>query len=319
MLHELMLRGLVLANFIVPYFVVKQKILSLTGSLLIVLCIIPIELLVIWLFLKFNRITINFYRLLIGVLLANIASSIIGIPFVYNNYINNNYSSTGFLGVFLIVNFLISWLSESMIYIGFLQRRIPLFKIIQAAFAGNLVSYLMFAFLLLPFSIESFPSFYYHSERINYPLFVDKYKHTVKYFFENQQAFYYKHKRFANNWQELGDLEISIANGFGDWEQDLEGRELIIHKQKRGEYQIPFIIEATVASFPFPASVLEIEARTIDDYNATIFAISDRSEPSGLKFIKGICNTSKVMPKLVNGKFQCPPGFSDISDQFGLR
>ncbi|MGA9380679.1 MAG: hypothetical protein WBV73_18095 [Phormidium sp.] len=315
MLHELMLSSLVLANFIVPYFVVKQKLLSLslTGSLLIVLCIIPIELLVIWLFLKFNRITINFYRLLIGVLLANIASSIIGIPFVYNNYIYNNYSSTGFVGVFLIVNFLISWLFESMIYIGFLQRRIPLFKIIQAAFAGNLVSYLMFAFVLLPFSIDSFPSFYYHyrQEKINYPLFSDKYKYAVKYFFENQQAFYYKHKRFANNWQELGEIEISIVNEFGNKPEELILREDI------GGYQFPFIIEADVASLPLPASVLN--NKPFDDYNATIFAISDRSEPSGLKFIKGICNTSKVMPKLVNGKFQCPPGFSDISDRFGLR
>jgi hypothetical protein len=89
MLHELTLRGLVLANPAVPYFAIKQKGLSLTDSLLIVLCIIPIEMLVIWLVFKFDRIAINFYRLLIAVLLANIATSIIGIPFLYN-YIESN-------------------------------------------------------------------------------------------------------------------------------------------------------------------------------------------------------------------------------------
>jgi hypothetical protein len=43
------------------------------------------------------------------------------------------------------------------------------------------------------------------------------------------------------------------------------------------------------------------------------------------KFIQGICETDKPsmtppeMPKMVKGEFQCPPGSSDKSDEFGLR
>lgn len=316
MLNELILRGLVLANPIVPFFVIKLKVLSPMGNLFIILCIIPIEMLFISLILNFYRISIKLDRLLIAVSLANTATSIIGIPFVYNYYINNNYSSSGFLGGFLIVNFLIAWIFESVIYILFFQReKIPLGKIIQAAFAGNLVSYLMFAFVILPFSINSFSSVDTHSETLTnyYPpvIFVDKYRPIVKYFLENQQAFYYKNNRFTNNWKELGESEI------------IEGQQGI----ERRESQLPLIIEATAASFPFSASLSDetphpgTEFPEIIHYNATIFVISDQSKPSELKFIKGICGTQEGMskPKLVNGKFQCPSGSVDKSDEWGLR
>ena len=98
---------LIIANIAAPF------LLSKTGNIFIFLSIIPVEMLVIWVCFKLSKITISFSRLFIAVLVANIATSILGIPLVFNNTIAVSPSVEM---IFLLISFLLSFRIESIIY-----------------------------------------------------------------------------------------------------------------------------------------------------------------------------------------------------------
>ena len=64
----------IVADVAAPFF------LSQTGNILVFASIIPVEVLVIFLCLKSSEIAIGFSRLFVPVLVANIATSIVGLP-----------------------------------------------------------------------------------------------------------------------------------------------------------------------------------------------------------------------------------------------
>lgn len=65
---------LIVANVAAPF------VLSQTGSIWLFVSMIPVEMLVIFLCFKFSGIAINFSRLFRAVLVANIWTSMLGIP-----------------------------------------------------------------------------------------------------------------------------------------------------------------------------------------------------------------------------------------------
>jgi hypothetical protein len=290
-LHELTLRGLVLANPIVPFFVIKQKGLSLTDSLLIVLCIIPIEMLVIWLVFKFDRIAINFYRLLIAVLLANIATSIIGIPFLYNYYIEINSNNPQFLVLFLTGNFLIAWLVESLIYISFLkQENLSLVNIVKAAFASNLVSYLMFAFVLLP-STNNF----YRATSISSQSQMVQIFSTYSHF---QEGYYYENNHFASK-DEF--YKISYEKRINKL---LDGDRYFQYEIQSSNNAMNTSLTATSKREDIPSARVTISRFSYNGKDSiTINTICLTDPPSMIP---------PEIPKLVNGGLQCPSGSREL-------
>lgn len=288
MLHELTLRGLVLANPIVPYFVIRYKGLPLTDSLLIVLCIIPIEMLVIGLVFKFYGIAINFYRLLIAVLLANIATSIIGIPFLYNYYIEKNSTNPHFLVLFLIGNFFIAWLVESLIYQSFLkQENLSFVKIVKAAFASNLISYLMFAFVLPP-STNSF----YTATSISSQSEMQSILYTYLRF---QEAYYLENNHFASKdefYRILDDKRTSKL---------LDGNRYVQYEIQSSKMNTS--LTATSKREDIPSARVTISRFFYNGKDSTTIHTTCVTDPPSM--------IPPEMPKLVEGGLQCPSGSRD--------
>jgi|GEM_PF-2326306 Type IV pilin-like G and H, putative len=273
---------LILANIAAPF------LLSKTGNIFIALSIIPVEILVILLFFKTSEITINFSRLFIAVLVANTATSILGIPLIFNSIIA---SSPGTALVVLPISFILSFLIESAIYgIFFQTKHIPRGKIILASFLSNFASYTIFFFALTGFkSNGDSPFFTPNPERVSWEL-----RLVIRNSIHVQKDLYRNKHRFASNWEELG---LTVKK---------EDKNLFHRYDSQGD--------ATKASFTATSKREDLKS-----YRVTIF-VKNKD-----KFIEGICETDKPsmtppeMPKMVNGEFQCPPGSSDKSDKFGLR
>ena len=133
---------LIVANVAAPF------VLSQTGNILLLISIIPIEMFVIFLCLKSSEIAISFSRLFIAVLVANIATSVVGIPFLFN--LSSLVSIYQIGMTILLISFLLSLGIESIIYGIFLKaERIPRCKIVQFSCLSNLASYIFFYFALI--------------------------------------------------------------------------------------------------------------------------------------------------------------------------
>jgi Type IV pilin-like G and H, putative len=279
---------LIVANVAAPF------VLSQTGNILLFVSIIPVEMIVIFLCLKFSEITISFSRLFIAVLVANIATSIVGIPLLFNATVLFSISGIGMM--ILLISFLLSFCIESIIYgIVLKVKNIPRCKIVQFSCLSNLASYIIF-YLALISTIG-----YNNSEN----LFLTRSPHSISSavrsdihnYISFQRTFYYDKNRFANNWEEL-----KFPNS---------------KKSRSGFYQYDFQGDATKANFTATS-----KRKDFTSYLATIFIVKDKDN---YQFIQGICETDKPsmiapeIPQLVNGKFQCPPGSLDKSDEFGLR
>jgi hypothetical protein len=119
--------------------VAATYVLSQTGNISVFVSIIPVEMLFIFLCLKSLGIAISFSRLLIAVLVANIATSIVGIGFVFKQPVS------GLVIEMLSISFLLSFSIESIIY-GFIlkSKNIPRCKIVQFSCLSNLASYIIF-------------------------------------------------------------------------------------------------------------------------------------------------------------------------------
>jgi hypothetical protein len=273
---------LIIANVAAPF------LLSNTGNIWIFISIIPVEMLVIFLFFKLSEITIRFSRLFIAVFVANTATSILGIPLVFNGMIAGSTVTKN--GV-LLISFILSFLIESVIYgFSFKTKLIPKSKIILASFFSNLASYTIFFFALTGVNYNNGESLFLTPNpksvsRELKALVIPSYIH-------GQKSFYFDKNRFASNWEELG---LGVEK---------EDKHLFFRVDSQGD--------ATKASLTATSKREDVKS-----YRLTIFVVKD-------KFIQGICETDKPsmtppkMPQLINGKFQCPPGSSDKSKYFRL-
>lgn len=276
---------LIIANVAAPF------ILSQTGNILIFFSIIPVEMLVIFLCLKFSEITIDLSRLFITVLVANIATSIVGIPLLFNLTTLVFIAQIG--TIFLLISFLISFCIESGIHDIFLKDEyIPRYKIVQFSFLSNLASYIIFYLAListLGYNNGGGPFVTYNPRMIS-----SQVRSDIRSYISFQRNFYYDKNRFANNWEEL-KLPNSKESRYGFHQYDFQG-------------------DATQANFTATS-----KRKDFTSYRATIFVIKDKDN---YQFIQGICETDKPsmtapeIPQLVDGKFQCPPGSSDKSERF---
>lgn len=275
--------GLLLANIAAPL------ILSTTGNVLIFLSLIPVEILIFGVFLNlFLKIKVSFPRSLIVVLVANIATSIIGIPLIYNPLIS---PSPGVIFFILPLSFLLSFLIESIIYIAFLKRiyLISKSKLLAASFWSNLASYTIFLFVLLPVTLNSSWFSTANPARASFEL-----RMSIPAYLRSQQGFYLENDRFGS----VKDLE---SIGFPDIKENK------FHRYETQADKRKATITATA------------KLDNISSYIATVFVLKDKTKTAESKLISGVCKTNKPsrqppeMPQLIHDNFQCPPNSSKVS------
>lgn len=132
-------------------------VVSQTGNIWVFVSIIPVEMLVIFWCLKSSEIAMGFSRLFVAVLVANIATSIVGLPLLL---FNDPFSLDGSAIIILLISFLLSFYIESVIYSIFLKtkkihsiffktKKIPRGKIVLFSFLSNLASYIILSLALI--------------------------------------------------------------------------------------------------------------------------------------------------------------------------
>jgi hypothetical protein len=274
--------GLVIANIAAPL------ILSTTGNVFIFLSMIPVEMLILGLF--FNlvlNIGVSFPRLLIVVLVANIATSLIGIPLIYNPLIA---PSPVVISLVLPISLLLSFLIESIIYIPFLRTRyhISKLKLLEASLWSNLASYTIFLFVLLPGTLNSSWFSTANPARASFEL-----RMSIPAYLGVQRGFYLENDRFGS----VKDLE---SIGF-------------LQKKEDKFYRYETQADKRKATITATAKIDKISS-----YIATVFVVRDKTKTSEPKLIRGICKTNKPsrqppeMPQLINDNLQCPPNSSKV-------
>jgi len=137
--------------------VAAPVVLSQTGNIWVLVSIIPVEMLVIFLCLKSSEIALGFSRLFVAVLVANIATSIVGIPLLFYDRFS---LKSGSEAIILLISFLLSFYIESVIYSIFFKtqkinsifsqtKKIPRCKIVLFSCLSNLASYIIFSLALI--------------------------------------------------------------------------------------------------------------------------------------------------------------------------
>jgi hypothetical protein len=288
---------LIIANIAAPFF------LSQTGNIWLLVSIIPVEMIVLFLCLKFSRIAIDFDELFNVILRANIATSILGIPLVFSTLVHKNIPSSpgdlnNFSKEFLAICLILSFIIEAVIYGRFFAREnfeLPRCQIILFSLLSNLASYMIFIPALTGFNYNNGGN----SVLIPNPRVIDR---QLRYFGSDytrmQKSSYYEKGRFADNWQEL----------------DSALKKTFFYTKYHEFYRLDIQGDATTANFTAASKTKDLKS-----YRLTIFIVKDKDND---KFIQGICETdlpsmtAPEIPQLVNGKFQCPPGSSDKSNRF---
>ena len=131
--------------------VAAPVVLSQTGNIWVLVSIIPVEMLVIFLYLKSSEIALGFSRLFVAVLVANIATSIVGIPLLFYDRFS---IKSGSEAIILLISFLLSFYIESVIYSIFFKtqninsifsqtKKLPRCKIVLFSLLSNLASYII--------------------------------------------------------------------------------------------------------------------------------------------------------------------------------
>ncbi len=131
--------------------VAAPVVLSQTGNIWVLVSIIPVEMLVIFLCLKSSEIALGFSRLFVAVLVANIATSIVGIPLLFYDRFS---IKSGSEAIILLISFLLSFYIEFVIYSIFFKtqninsifsqtKKLPRCKIVLFSLLSNLASYII--------------------------------------------------------------------------------------------------------------------------------------------------------------------------------
>ncbi len=280
----------IFANIAAPTIVTR------TGNIFAVLSIIPLECLVLWLlFHYFFKIKIGIPRLLITVIVANIITSIIGVPFAFNNSFAN---SAGSAIMILPLLFAFTWFIEGIIYLPLLKsknNKPSKGKLRIASLLANLASYTLFLFVLLPVSskVDSFTQLNpKRAEReVKMALFS-----TLGY----QKEFYANNSQFAKNFEELpGSPQPYVPDkSFVPTENKLENK---FHK---------FAVNSDSEKATITATA---KVDYLNSYTGIIFVVKDGEKS---EFITGICKTdqpSTIPPQSVQLKdeqINCPSGSS---------
>ncbi len=307
---------LIVANVAAPF------VLSQTGSIWLFVSIIPVEMLVVLLCLKSSGIAINFSKLFKVVLVANIGTSMLGIPLAPLLLSPQGPSVAAFFSLVLLIGFIFSFSIETVIYgILFANRSFELTncQIIQFSLLSNLASYMIFFWALtsLDYYNGGSPVLTPNPQRVVRELK----REVIPAYLTIQSIFYSNKKRFIYNMEELNKLSnISPKKNEGLFANTSKFRYFEEKTKKDSLVDQVYLLDIqgdkTTANLTFTSKKKDFKS-----YRLTIFIVGNKDN---YQFIQGICETdlpsmkAPEIPQLVGSK-QCPPGSSDTSDKFGLR
>ncbi|MEQ8998499.1 MAG: type IV pilin-like G/H family protein [Coleofasciculus sp. B1-GNL1-01] len=283
---------IVLANIAAP------KILNMTGNVAIIFSIIPVEALVIWSLFKFrSKVKLGIYKVLIMTLVANIATSIIGIPFAFNNMYTGSPGTAVFsLPIFFVFSCLIEW----SLYISLFKpknSRNPEGNLFLATFLSNLASYAIFFFVLLPVSYPSNLLWQPNPERAHWEA-----KQVIPTILSYQYDFYGRNSQFASTFKELTGSTEEHPFGFSKI-QLMNDRTI---ENEFHQFKLSADLDKTTVK-------VTAKRETFKSYTAIIVVANEKSEND---LLRGICQTDQPSivppdnPQLIEGKIQCPSGSS---------
>jgi len=284
---------ILLANIAAP------KILTMTGNIAIIFSIIPVEALVIWLVFDFRfKIKLGVPKLLIMTLVANMATSILGIPFAFNSVYT---ISPGTAFVTLPIFFVLSWLIEWRLYIPLIRDKDHHSlkdKLFWAAFLSNLASYAIFIFILLPISYPS--NLFWQPNPSRPPL---EAKQVINSILSYQSRFYDENLQFASTFKELKGSTEYYPFAFGYKTQLINNRTI---ENEFHQFKLSADLDQTTVK-------VTAKRETFKSYTAIIVVANEKSEND---FARGICQTDQpsivppANPQLIDGQIQCPSASS---------
>ncbi len=279
--------------------VAAPTIVTRTGNIFAVLSIIPLECLVLWLLFHYLfKIKIGLARLLITVIIANIITSIIGVPFAFNNSFANSPLTAVMILPFL---FAFTWFIEGIVYLPLLKSKNSKpskGKLRIASLLANLASYTLFLFVLLPVSsnVDSFT-------QLNPKRAEREAKATIFSTLGYQKEFYGKTKQFATNFKEFPQLPLSYAPSNKNLVQTKNSIENQFHQFKINTNSEKTTITAAG------------KADNLNSYTGVVFVVEDKEEP---EFMTGICKTERAStippksPQFKDKQINCPSGSSSL-------
>jgi hypothetical protein len=296
---------LIIANVAAPF------VLSQTGSIWLFVSIIPVEMLVVFLCLKFSGIAINFSRLFRAVLVANIMTTMLGIFLISGP----TSASLDVIGLSLLIGFMFSFSIEAVIYaVDFKNSSFELSncQIILFSLLSNLASYMIFVSALTSLNYDNAGSPFLtpNPQRVVRELR----RYVIPAYINIQTAFYYNKKRFIYNREELNE----ISNISEEENKRLFANKRIFEENTKKDSLLDRVYLLDIQGDKTTANLTVTSKRKdFTSCRLTIFKDND-------KFIKGICETdlpsmtAPEIPPLVGSKVLCPLGASDKSDKFGL-
>jgi Type IV pilin-like G and H, putative len=300
---------LIIANVAAPF------VLSQTGSILLFVSIIPVEMLVVFLCLKLLGIAISFFRLFEVVLAANIATTMLGIFLLSGP----SSASIEVIGLSLLIGFMFSFSIEAVIYGRFFAREnfeLSRCQIILFSLLSNLASYIIFVSALTSLNYDNAGSPFLtpNPQRVVRVLRTE----VIPAYITIQTNFYRDKKRFIYNREELNE----ISNISEEENKHFFANKLILDENTKKDSLLYQVYLLDIQGDKTAANLTVTSKRKdLTSYRLTIFIVKDKDN---YQFIQGICETDKPsmtapeIPQLVNGEFQCPPGSSDKSDEFRL-
>ncbi len=203
----------ILANSGMPVF------LSLTGNVAAAISIVPIEAIAYWFCFQHLNIKYLFAKLLLFSLIANIFSSIFGVPFVWNvAYASTNGAVASILILFLflltipleggLINALFQWTTSD-------KNKRPSPKLMRcSAVKVNIISYCVFLFFLFPLILSGGDEFRQYAASAAYRM--ASYYHQPALIL-SQAQYYEQHQAFAEDLSLLSFNHVSIDELFNDF------------------------------------------------------------------------------------------------------
>ena len=188
---------LIIANVAAPF------VLSQTGSIWLFVSIIPVEMLVVFLCLKFSGIAINFFSLFKVVLAANITTTMLGIFLLSAP----GSASLDVIGLYLLIGFMFSFSIEAVIYAKIFENssfELSQCQIILFSLLSNLASYIIFVSALTSLNYDNAGSPFLtpNPQRVVRELRRD----IIPAYLTIQSIFYSNKKRFIYNMEELNKI-----------------------------------------------------------------------------------------------------------------
>jgi len=180
-------------------------VLNLTGNMTVVASIVPLEALLLWLWLNRGlKLRYGFLKILLLSLLMNLISGAIGVPFLWNLAMRSLVSIAAcYLPFFFVLTIIIEVACIFQSFKPAIAHSKISYHIIASVIIANIISYFLFFTVLVPIAFQSDR----FSQVVSYPFHTTARKQQ-EVLIRLQQAYFAENQAFAQNLSELGSIPM---------------------------------------------------------------------------------------------------------------